>query len=304
MVKLASMLLLSILGRVDTPNKSTMSNVSEKQIEANRLNGLKGGPKTDEGKAVVAKNALKHGIFAKEVVVNAGLIQESEEELNGLKDSFFDIFKPCNKAEEELVQNIVFNIWRKRRLARAEAGEIKKENAYLAELEDAEQKHANSIRRSASRLIGQKESFEDKLNDLDEIQKFIVALESALHEYEATGYLPAESIEKLLALFGEEYELSVAIYQTKSISTEPTKGMLLKLLGKHLSRFKDRQKYLLVRNQDQKINKSAANYVPNASTVERLLKYGVSIDNQIKSSISLLSLLRSTNQKEEQNFNL
>ncbi len=281
-----------------------MSNVSEKQIEANRLNGLKGGPKTDEGKAIVAKNAVKHGIFAKEVVVNAGLIQESEEELNELKGSFFDVFKPCNKAEEELVQSIVFNIWRKRRLARAEAGEIKKENAYLAELEDAEQKHANSIRRSASRLMGQKEPFEDKLKDLDEIQKFIVALESALCEYEATGCLSIESIEELLTLFDGEDELRMTVYQTRNISTEPMKGTILDLLNKHLDRFKGHQKYLLVRNQDQKINKSAANYVPNANTVERLLKYGVSIDNQIKSSISLLSLLRSTNQKEEQNFNL
>ena len=39
---------------------------SIKQIEANRLNAEKStGPRTTEGKSVVAANALKHGIFAR-----------------------------------------------------------------------------------------------------------------------------------------------------------------------------------------------------------------------------------------------
>ena len=39
------------------------------QIKANRQNARKStGPKTDEGKAAVSQNALKHGIFAESVI--------------------------------------------------------------------------------------------------------------------------------------------------------------------------------------------------------------------------------------------
>jgi len=37
---------------------------TQKQIKANRQNAQKStGPKTDEGKAAVSQNAVKHGIF-------------------------------------------------------------------------------------------------------------------------------------------------------------------------------------------------------------------------------------------------
>ncbi len=40
------------------------------QINANRQNAQKStGPKTNEGKAAVSKNAVKHGLFAAEAVI-------------------------------------------------------------------------------------------------------------------------------------------------------------------------------------------------------------------------------------------
>lgn len=41
-----------------------MTELSSKQQIANQQNSLKGGVKTDEGKAVVRFNARKHGILA------------------------------------------------------------------------------------------------------------------------------------------------------------------------------------------------------------------------------------------------
>ena len=44
---------------------------TEAQISANRQNAEKStGPRTDEGKAVVSQNAVKHGLFAIKTVVN------------------------------------------------------------------------------------------------------------------------------------------------------------------------------------------------------------------------------------------
>ena len=43
---------------------------TEAQTEANRANAQKStGPRTPEGKAKVAQNALKHGLLAKQAVV-------------------------------------------------------------------------------------------------------------------------------------------------------------------------------------------------------------------------------------------
>jgi len=43
---------------------------TEKQIQANRLNALKGGVKTEEGKAAVRLNAPSHGFFCNEVLTS------------------------------------------------------------------------------------------------------------------------------------------------------------------------------------------------------------------------------------------
>ena len=46
---------------------------TKKQIEANKQNALVStGPLTAEGKALVSQNAVKHGIFAKDLIITTG----------------------------------------------------------------------------------------------------------------------------------------------------------------------------------------------------------------------------------------
>jgi hypothetical protein len=69
-------------------------------------------------------NALKHGIFSKEVLVRGLNIKEDSHELEDLHERFSQACNPVGPVEEMLVDQIVTDYWRLRRVLRAESGEI------------------------------------------------------------------------------------------------------------------------------------------------------------------------------------
>src|SRR5262249_55244015 len=76
---------------------------TEKQIAANRLNAQKStGPRTEEGRAAVRHNAVKHGLCAKTLV----LPDEDEAEFQALFDNLEETFQPANPAEAFLVRQM------------------------------------------------------------------------------------------------------------------------------------------------------------------------------------------------------
>src|SRR5580658_3312861 len=89
-----------------------------KQIAASRANGQKSrGPITPEGKANSRFNALKHGIDAKQQIMFA----ESAGDLAELAAEYHDLHCPANADERFLVDTLVNNEWRLRRLRCVEA---------------------------------------------------------------------------------------------------------------------------------------------------------------------------------------
>ena len=92
---------------------------SDKQVEANRRNARKStGPKTQEGKAAVRYNAIKHGLLSQDAVLPG----EDEAALQELDELLRDELQPVGELESMLVDRIVANHWRLRRLGRVEAG--------------------------------------------------------------------------------------------------------------------------------------------------------------------------------------
>jgi hypothetical protein len=101
--------------------------VSERRIQANRRNALRStGPKTARGKRTIARNAIKHGLLAREVVITAGDGEEILEEFHSLLVGLCESYEPMGVVEESLVQTIAACWWRKARVIRAENGEIRK----------------------------------------------------------------------------------------------------------------------------------------------------------------------------------
>ena len=88
-----------------------MSEISQKQLEANRENAKLGGVKTEEGKAVSRYNTMRHGLLSGQVLLE----KEDESLLLELEKRLRSELKPANEMELLLVDRIAGNVWRLKR---------------------------------------------------------------------------------------------------------------------------------------------------------------------------------------------
>jgi hypothetical protein len=103
---------------------------SDRQIAANRRNAAKStGPKRKSGKAVVSRNAVRHGLTAQQALVPG----ENEDEFEALVQKLIAEFQPEGEFELQLVERITTSIWRQRRIYRIES-EILRAEYFEAEL--------------------------------------------------------------------------------------------------------------------------------------------------------------------------
>jgi hypothetical protein len=90
---------------------------TDAQVAANRINAQKStGPRTAEGKAVVAQNALKHGLLAREAVIRG----EDPGEFEFYRDRMLGELAPVGTVESVLAERAVGLSWRLRRAERVQ----------------------------------------------------------------------------------------------------------------------------------------------------------------------------------------
>jgi hypothetical protein len=88
------------------------------RIEQNRANAQHStGPTSEEGKAKSSRNATRHGLTGKQVVING----ESHEAYEALRQDLIASYKPVNAAEAMLVEEIAQGFWRLQRARALEA---------------------------------------------------------------------------------------------------------------------------------------------------------------------------------------
>ena len=96
------------------------------QIQANRLNAQKStGPRTPEGKERASQNAFRHGLLAREAVIQG----EDPEEFELYRARMLEELAPAGPVEAMLAERIVGLSWRLRRAERLQ-------NVALAALDD------------------------------------------------------------------------------------------------------------------------------------------------------------------------
>lgn len=105
--------------------RGTMLTKEEKAFIA-RVNGAKSkGPKTARGKAISSKNALRHGLTSRKIVVE-GL--ESDAEFKRFRTGIRNHYQPQDVMQSIWVDRITTCLWRLRRVSFEEAQLIEQEN--------------------------------------------------------------------------------------------------------------------------------------------------------------------------------
>jgi hypothetical protein len=180
--------------------------VSKKQLEANKKNAQKGGVKTEEGKAIVKHNALKHGLLAKEAIITVGEGAENPKEFNALLSDLKSHLNPDGTLEEILVEKITVSYWRLRRAYKYEVGLIREEldtpteDFYSRESNKTDEKIDHEIERNKEAI----ESWNQDKRDFTKMHKKGKPLEDIYDWGENWEWL--EDKFKYLLLGHEDYE--------------------------------------------------------------------------------------------------
>lgn len=168
-----------------------MGELSLQKLSANRKNAqLSTGPKTALGKCKSALNAVKHGIFAKELMKNV-----SGEELQNfevLKLGLVESLKPKDAMQAILCEKISVDIWRLRKVLAFEQGATQLEMLNL----DTSDSPVDLSRREV--LVGHLESYKSELENLNQLKNLI----------------NNDALDNLSELSGEIYELLFEVIQS------------------------------------------------------------------------------------------
>jgi hypothetical protein len=99
----------------ESDNSEGCTMASEAQVLANRRNAQKStGPRTEEGKAVAAQNAVKHGLLARDDVIKT----EDQGDFDRMREKVLGELDPAGPVETPLAERIVSLMWRLKRAER------------------------------------------------------------------------------------------------------------------------------------------------------------------------------------------
>lgn len=89
-----------------------MLRITDKRLRANQLNAARStGPTSPEGKTRSSRNATRHGLLARQILIG----DESAGNFQALLDIFLDRFHPVDDFEFNLVEELAASYWRLRR---------------------------------------------------------------------------------------------------------------------------------------------------------------------------------------------
>lgn len=282
---------------------------TEKQIIANKQNAqLATGPKTANGKAIIAANAIKHGIFTKDLLISTALGNENEIEYIELLENLLDCLAPQDQMESLLVEKIAIDFWRLRRVIRFEAGCIGKcLNAIFKEFYSYGRRNNEEIDKE---IQGKKEYIKWIMTYLEHLKKGEVSfdnptweggeIESDISEdfcfiIKSLDNIPYQKKEELLCGRNNFANLKTILIQNGYSSKKEISTELIEVYIKETQRLQkeieEAEKKRLINIEADKLN-TMLGMVPQEDNVDKILKYERSIQKSIFQNLFLLKKLQ------------
>jgi hypothetical protein len=290
---------------------------TNKQITANKQNAsLSTGATTAEGKAIVSKNAVKHGIFTKELIISNGDGKENENEYQELLNGLVDSFSPNGQMEHLLVEKIAVDFWRLKRLLRFETGTLRK---YLDMVID---EYYNETNWAGVLLHKTNEELDEKIAEKESSINWNLAYKQALEKNEVSFDAPTWENDSITSditddlyivvkplrynvLTNKERELydegelnfeqlkeiiSRAEYTYKDIAVE-----LIKQLEKYNRDYEEEIQFFKKQKLQNQLTEEIAvslNSLPKTEEAEKIMRYERSLQKSIMQNIVMLKQLQ------------
>ena len=196
----------SELEAIHTSGSESVSTSAEESpvlaIEPESSNGKRGskaaGPRTELGKQRASRNATKHGVFSKVVVLPDESRAEYERLLAGLRESL----RPEGALEELLVDKLAATAWRQRRLLLAEGAEIRKDTEFVeSDQHNLEREEAEEFGRLFNPFNNH--GLIQKIHNPDVLERCLELLSELQGEIEKNGFDREHDTDILERIYGD-----------------------------------------------------------------------------------------------------
>ena len=266
-------------------------------------------------------NAVKHGILSTAVVVRGLRIREHEEEFKALREQCWECLAPVGRMEEMLVDKIVAAQWRLRRALMAETGEI------VLSVDGGQQRRAN---REPLPLGIFRDPLQDGATQMEKSSQGLEYLKAVLKlvraDVESEGELTQASCDRLLKRFMNrpnsltrellEYRERMAagasavahrassfakasadaMADREGLSPEEVKDnhqrSVLRYIEAKLAWYEGLSGQRQEREDKEETARQAANVLPSAEVLDKILRYEGALDRQLYRAMNQLERLQ------------
>ena len=272
-------------------------------------------------KIVPSKNAVKHGIFSEDLIIDKGDGKESLEKYEMMYQGLLDSLAPSNALEEFLVEKITVDFWRLKRLLRYEKGSIRSFSDHLKE-EHYQKEDFLSDKKLSRKNSVIDEEIEELKSDLGYTKQFLSLLKKGeidlgFSEYEKNGFW--------IDLDSEFRGILKSIYKNKSMKENDwldneildfnkIKELLIQegfddsFLGDVLLENQKKHQNLLEekiqslheekeKNQFQIEVGIQRNSLPQERELEKIMRYEKALQKSIQNNLDILQKLQGSNYK-------
>jgi hypothetical protein len=293
---------------------------TQKQITANQQNALfSTGAITVEGKAIIANNAVKHGIFTKDLIIADGDGKENLADYQELLNNLIISFDPKGQMECILVEKIAVDCWRLKRVLRFETGSIRQllDAALFDYLHPCSSyNHAEIADSKDNEKID--EDIKLKQDSVAWNNKYIKALENSEVKFDKPAWENQEITCEIEADLGAiikdlQYEIltesELRVYSDRGLSFEQIKAIFAKAgftdesitqyliakMQKENAEHNQTIAYLKQKKQKNILveeNITRTNLLPNDYTADKIMRYERSLHKSIMQNILMLKKLQ------------